>query len=269
MPMESSSRNPIKRFRFSEERKQIIMEMLNNKQRIVVPELCELFHTSPATIRNDLNDLQKAGLLKRTHGGAILNKQVSHENAFVQDVEHLTEKQTLANSAIELVNDGDTIVLDTGTTTFELAKLLHTKKHLTIVLNDIKIAQHLERTCNDANIVLLGGYMRKGLHCTVGPLTEASLKDIKVDKAFIATNGITADGLSTPDMYQADVKKMMIQIASDVIVLADSSKFGHSAFQLFARLSDINALITDSNVDKEEIAKYQDYGVNVTVVSVN
>jgi len=266
--METEPKNPVKRFHFSEERRQIILEMLNNKQRIVVPELCELFNISPATIRNDLNELQQAGLLTRTHGGAILNKQVSQENAFVRDVEHLTEKQALARNAIDLINNGDTIVIDTGTTTFELAKLLHTKKHLTIVLNDIKIASHLERTCSDANIVLVGGYMRKGLHCTVGPLAHASLKDIKVDKAFIATNGITADGLSTPDMYQADVKKMMIQIASDVIVLADSSKFGHSAFQLFAHLSDINALITDSNADREEIAKYQDHGVNVTVVSV-
>ena len=243
--------------------------MLNSKQRIVVPELCKLFNVSPATIRNDLNDLQKASLLKRTHGGAILNKQVSQENAFVLDVEHLIEKQALAKSAIELINDGDTIVIDTGTTTFELAKLLNTKKHLTIVLNDIKIALHLEHTCSDANIVLVGGYMRKGLHCTVGPLADISLKGIKVDKAFIATNGITAEGLSTPDMYQADVKRMMIQIASDVIVLADSSKCGHSAFQLFATLNDINSLITDSNVDKEEITKYQDYGVNVTVVNVN
>lgn len=268
MAMDIQGRHNVKRFRFSEERKQIIMEMLNDKQRIVVPELCTLFNTSPATIRNDLNELQQAGLLKRTHGGAILNKQVSHENAFVQEVDHLAEKQAIAKYALTLVNDGDTIVIDTGTTTMELAKLLHAKKRLTIVVNDIKIAAELERSC-DANIVFIGGYMRRGLHCTVGPLARAALTDIKVDKAFIATNGLTIDGLSTPDMYQADIKKMMIQIADHTIVLADSSKFGSSAFQLFARLDDFDTLITDDGADPDSLSPFREHGINVEAIPVS
>lgn len=263
--MDSSARNTVKRFRFSEERKQIIIDILKEKGRIVVPELCELFNTSPATIRNDLNELQKAGLLQRTHGGAILNKQVSLENTFAQDVEHLPEKQALAKYAITLINDGDTVVIDTGTTTMELAKLMHTKKRLTIVVNDINIAAELERSCN-ANIVLIGGYMRRGLHCCVGPMAGAALENLKVDKAFIATNGLTIDGLSTPDMYQADIKKKMIEIADHTIVLADSSKFGNSAFQLFARLDDFDTLITDENADTDGLNRFREHGIHVEVV---
>lgn len=266
--MDANLKANVKRFRFSEERKQIIIDILKDKGRIVVPELCELFNASPATIRNDLNELQKAGLLQRTHGGAILNKQVSHENAFVQEVEHLAEKQALAKHALPLINDGDTVVIDTGTTTMELAKLLHVKNRLTIVLNDINIAAELERSCN-ASIVFIGGYLRRGLHCTVGPLAGVALQNIKVDKAFIATNGLTIDGLSTPDMYQADIKKRMIEIADHTIVLADSSKFGNSAFQLFARLEDFDTLITDENADAESLNRLQEHGVHVEVVALS
>ena len=241
--------------------------MLNEQQKIVIPELCAYFNISPATIRNDLNELQESGLLKRTHGGAILNKQVSSENAFVKTVDHLAEKQAFAEYALTLVNDGDTIVLDTGTTTMELARLLHKRKRLTIVLNDIQIAAMLESTC-DANIVLIGGYMRKGLHCTVGPMASRSLADLKVDRAFIATNGLTIDGLSTPDMYQADVKQSMIRIANHVVVLADSSKLGVSAFQMFARLKDLDMLITDSGADESELSKFRDRGLEVVVLPV-
>jgi DeoR family fructose operon transcriptional repressor len=256
-----------KRFRFSEERKQIIMEILNDKKRIVVPELCKLFNTSPATIRNDLNELQEAGLLKRTHGGAILNKQVSYENSFIKEVEHLAEKQAIAKQAIRLINDGDTIVIDTGTTTMELAKLLHTKNRLTIVVNDITIAAELERTC-EASIVFIGGYVRRGLHCTVGPLAHIALRDLNVDKAFIATNGLTIEGLSTPDMYQADIKKMMLEIADHTIILADSSKFGNTAFKLFARLEDFDTLITDDAADANTLNRFREHGINVETVSV-
>ena len=265
--MDTTAKPNVKRSRFSEERKQIIVDLLKDKGRIVVPELCELFNTSPATIRNDLNELQKAGLLQRTHGGAILNKQVSLERPFVQEVDHLAEKQALAKYAITLINDGDTIVIDTGTTTMELAKLLHTKNRLTIVLNDINIASELERSCN-ANIVLIGGYMRRGLHCTVGPLASAALQNIKVDKAFIATNGLTIDGLSTPDMYQADIKKRMIEIADHTIVLADSSKFGNSSFQLFARLDDFDTLVTDENADADGLNRFREHGIHVEIVPV-
>ena len=252
---------------FAEERKQKIIELLKNKQKIVIPELCEMFNTSPATIRNDLNKLQESGFLKRTHGGAILNKQVSYEHIFTREVKHTEQKKAFAQYAINLINDGDTIVLDTGTTTMELAKLMHTKKKLTIVLNDIQIASYLENTC-DANLVFIGGYLRKGLHCTVGPLASSMLHNLNVDKAFIATNGLTLEGASTPDMYQADIKQAMIRIANHVILLADSSKLGTSAFQIFARLEDFEMLITDNGSDTDELAKLRERGIEIVSLPV-
>lgn len=252
---------------FAEERKQKIMEMLDKQQKIVIPELCSYFDISPATIRNDLNELQESGLLTRTHGGALLNTQVSSEKVFVKNVEHLAEKRAFAEYALTHINDADTLVLDAGTTTSELAKLLWKRKRLTLVVNDIQIAQILEGS-SDANIVLIGGYLRKGIHCAVGPMATRALADLKVDKAFIATNGITIDGLSTPDMYQAEVKKAMIRIANQVIVMADSSKFGVSSFQNFARIEDVDVLITDDKVDGNELAKYRERCSEVTVLPV-
>ncbi len=252
---------------FAEERKERIIEMLNAQQKIVIPDLCRYFNISPATIRNDLNELQESGLLKRTHGGAILNKQVSDENAFIQEVEHLKEKRAIGLAALQLINDGDTIVLDTGTTTMELAKLLSQKKRLTIVINDIQIAALMEAQ-TDASIVFVGGYLRKGLHCTVGPMANRELRELKVDKAFIATNGLTLEGLSTPDMYQADTKQSMLRIANYVVVLADSSKLGASSFQQFCKLKEFDHLITDSHADDDELNKFRERDIEVTVAPV-
>lgn len=265
--MDNQTESPRKRTFFAEERKQKIMEMLSANQKIAIPELCDYFGVSPATIRNDLNDLQGAGLLRRTHGGAILSRQVSYENVLNRDVEQRPAKQAFAHYALSLISDGDTILLDTGTTTMELARLLSSRHSLTIVTNDIGIAQYLENHC-EANIVMLGGYLRRGMHCTVGPLAVQALADLKVDKAFIGTNGLTLDGLSTPDIYQADVKKSMISVANQVIVLADSSKLGNASFQRFAKLKDFDMLITDTGADIRELNKFREMGIEVVALDV-
>lgn len=252
---------------FSEERKQRIMEMLNARQRIVVPDLCDLFGVSPATIRNDLNELQLAGLIKRTHGGAILNHQVSHERSFAKEVARLSEKQAIAEYAAGIVHDGDTIVIDGGTTTIEFARALGHRKNLTVVVNDIDIAALLEKNPN-INIIVIGGNMRKGLHCMVGPSAVSALSELRVDKAFIATNGLTEDGLSTPDMYQAEVKKMMVGIADYVVLLADSGKYGAASFQRFARLEDVDILITDCGLDDAGAELLRSHGMEVVVLEV-
>lgn len=252
---------------FAEERKRMILEMLQEKSKIVVPELCEFFDISPATIRNDLNEMEAAGLLRRTHGGAILNEQVTFEQTSVEkEVKHVEAKQLIARYAATLVNDGDAIALDTGTTTMELAKALMDKRRLTIVVNDIKIAALLEGM-SDATIVLVGGTLKKGFHCLVGPMAIKAIKGLAVDKAFIATNGISAkNGLTTPDMYQAEAKKAMIGIANHVFLLCDSSKLGNVSFTSFADVKDIEKLIIDSRADDDALAEFRDLGVEVIKV---
>lgn len=263
--MTQEKKSQDKHIYYAEERKREIMDILNEQHAISIPVLCERFGTSPVTIRNDLNDLQQAGFLKRTHGGAILCQQVGAEKLFASEVAHQKEKEALAEYAVTLINDGDTILLDTGTTTMALAKLLSRRKNLSIIVNDIQIAAYLERNTK-ATIMMLGGIMRRGMHCTVGPAAVQMLSSLKVDKAFMATNGITFDGLSTPDVYQAEIKQKMLQIANHVIVMADSSKLGNCAFQQFATTKDYDTLLTNENADADFVAKMRERGIEVILL---
>ncbi len=137
--MKASVNQPL----FAEERREHILKLLEKNSKILVPELCEVFEVSPATIRSDLRDLESEKKLKRTHGGAILLRKAAFEpNSRLKEVEHIEEKQRIAVCAAQQIDDGDTIALDTGTTTFELAKCLTSKRNLTVVTNDLKISRH-------------------------------------------------------------------------------------------------------------------------------
>lgn len=250
---------------YAEERKREIMRILSEQHTISIPILCDRFGTSPVTIRNDLNELQQAGFLKRTHGGAILSRQVGEEKLFAKEIAHQKEKEALAEYAISLINDGDTILLDTGTTTGALAKLLSRRNNLSIIVNDIQIAAYLERE-TQATIMMLGGILRRGMHCTVGPAASQMLSLLKVDKAFMGTNGLTLEGLSTPDVYQAEIKQKMLQIANRVILMADSSKIGNYSFQQFATTQDYDTLLTDENADADFVAKLREQGITVVLL---
>lgn len=254
---------------FAEERKSRILELLNENSKLIVPDLCEYFSVSPATIRNDLRELENGGLLKRTHGGAILNTKTGYElNSYQKEVKNLTAKQAIARFAINLVEDGDTIAIDTGTTTLEFAKMLTAKKGITAVVNDIDIAKQLEEN-SDASIILIGGILRKKFHCTIGPIAQKALEGLSVDKAFIATNGISVKrGLTTPDLNQSEIKKAMINIASEVVVICDSSKIGNVAFSQVATLDKVDRLITDDGAEETELQELKALGIQVDVVKI-
>ncbi|MFA9379440.1 MAG: DeoR/GlpR family DNA-binding transcription regulator [Acetanaerobacterium sp.] len=254
---------------FAEERKARILRLLKENSKILVPELCELFRVSPATIRNDLRDLERESKLKRTHGGAIpVGKAAFEPLSVLKEVEHIAEKQRIAAYAAQFVEDGDTIALDTGTTTLELAKRLGEKRELTVVLNDIKIASVLE-DMTSANIILVGGALRRGFHCLTGPMTIMALNSLNVDKAFMAANAFCADkGFTTPDMNQAEVKKAMMGIASEITMLCDSSKLGRITVTQFAAMRDIDRLVTDSCVSAGAAAMLREACEDVEVFTV-
>lgn len=243
---------------FAEERKGKILEILAVKSKILVPELCEAFGVSPVTIRTDLRNLEMEGLLKRTHGGAIpvMNIKTAFEPTTVlKEVKHIEEKKRIAEVAATFVEDGDTIVLDTGTTTLEMAKRLEKKRNLTIVTNDLQIAMLLEQMLEDANITLIGGVVRAGFHCTIGPIAVAALKNLNVDKAFMASNAFSSEkGFTTPDIEQAQIKTALMGIASEIIMLMDSSKLGKVSFIKFADIADIDKLIIDSTISPKSAA---------------
>lgn len=234
---------------FAEERRDEIVQMLTQHTKLLVPELCTHFGVSPATIRNDLRDLEVEGKLRRTHGGAIpLGKTAFEPDSSTKEVEHIEEKRRIAQVAASLVEDGDTIALDTGTTTLELAKCLTQKQNLTILTNDIMIATWLEVNSR-ANLLVVGGSLRRHFHCTLGPMAVNGLASFNVDKAFMASNAFSLDkGFTTPSVELAETKRTMISIAAQVHMLIDSSKVRRVSFTKFADLADIDKLITDTGI---------------------
>ena len=254
---------------FAEERKHMIVDLVNKNIKTTVNNLCEKFSVSPATIRNDLRELEEAGLLKRTHGGAISNIKANYEpNAYQKEVEHVVEKKAIAKLAAQYVHEGDTIALDTGTTTFELAKLLVTHENLTVVTNDLQIAAFLERN-GKANIIMAGGAVRRIFHCTAGQKAIDTLCDLNVDKTFLAANGVSIKrGISTPNIDTAHVKAKLVGLGDKVILLADSAKFDTSTFVKFADLKDIDLIITDSGVDLEYVETMRHMDVHIEMAKL-
>ena len=238
--------------RFAEERHSEVVSYVQRHKKATVHELRELFGVSSATIRNDLSFLEKCGLLLRTHGGAMIKTQTRfEENMQERLVHHQREKEAIAAAAEDLVDDGDTIILDTGTTVMELAKRLGAKRNITVITNDIEIARTI---CEyeEATLILVGGVVRKRFRCAVGSLSQRLLSGLLVDKAFIAANNFDlAKGASTPDIDQSETKKAMIAIASKVILLCDRSKFGTQSFAQFAAPQDFDIVVCDSFESKE------------------
>ena len=236
---------------FAEERKAQILKILKDKKKITVSELCSIFHVSGVTIRTDLRDLQNAEALTRTHGGAIEKSQTGFElDTNQREIQNLSQKKKIAQLSLELINNGDKIILDTGTTTRELARLLNQKKDLTILTNDFKIAGILE-DYETIETIFWGGIIRKKFHCTVGLQGRNISSGLVFDQAFMGFNSLSLEqGATTPDISHAEIKKEMIKISNKVILLGDSSKFGKVSFAQFASLEQIDTIVSDKTLVK-------------------
>ncbi len=188
---------------YAEERRIKIIDILSTDKTVDVNKLARIFGVTGATIRSDLRSLELTGLLTRTHGGAIEATKTGFESDMGRRaVEHLAAKQEIARAALAQIEEGDTIALDTGTSTLELPRCLFQRRRLTVVTNDILIARVLQTTTG-VQTILLGGLIRKGFHCTVGPGTSdpAAAGKLTVDKAFMAANNFSlANGATTPDI---------------------------------------------------------------------
>ncbi|MDD3213436.1 MAG: DeoR/GlpR family DNA-binding transcription regulator [Eubacteriales bacterium] len=243
---------------FAEERQVKIVEMINNQGKIVVPELCEVFGVSASTIRNDLRDLEEKQFLTRTHGGAISISKAGHELLpTLKESKMMPQKRAIARTALGLINDGDIIAITSGTTTFELIRLLPQRKNLTIITNDIMFACWLENN-TDFSIVVLGGFLRSKYHSTISPLKSELLHSLNVDKTFLSCNGISSKrGITTPNMQSALMVRDIIHTASEVYLLADSSKAGVVTFANIINLNELTAWVTDSNIGPEDMEDIQ------------
>ena len=253
---------------YEEERKMKIVEYLQENSRASVQELGKKFMVSDSTVRRDLKELEEARLLKRTHGGAVAADNVNFEPAFIEKEDKFCkEKKSIARKAVEFVEDGDTLVIDAGTTTAYLAKELRGRHNLKVVTNSLILAQELQGADN-VEVILTGGTLRQRTLSLVGPIAEQALSSLRVDKAIIATNGVDIDGgLTTPNVIEAAVKAKMIEIAQKVILVADYSKVNKVAFAKFADMTQVDVFVVDDKIPQETVEKLNHMGVSVSIVT--
>ena len=255
---------------FAHERQKKILSLLRRDKKVFVRDLCELLSVSAVTVRNDLRELEERRALVRTHGGAIPYSNTGfEENTEHKNTKNVAQKQAIAVLAAQYVSDGDTIAIDTGTTAFEFAKALTDKKDLTVVTNDVRVALFLDES-SDATVILLGGFLRRGYHCNIGPITEATLGELYMDKCFMATNGLTASaGATTPNADQAVIKRMMVEHSNQAILLCDGDKVGRNSLVSFAPIERLHRIITDERARGQEMSAIESIGVEVCYAPVS
>jgi DeoR/GlpR family transcriptional regulator of sugar metabolism len=253
-----------------DERRETIVDFLKKQTKISVEELSGRLQVSQVTIRKDLNSLEKRGLIERSHGSAIFSQQSRFNIAFLEKLQlQAREKDMVAKAAASYVHEGDSIVLDSGTTTLSFAKALVGRfKSLFVITNSVPAA--LELTKAGYDLLLLGGQVRKHSLSLIGPWAVKNLESYHVDRAFIGTSGITlAHGFSTPDSLDAQMKQTMIRIADKAYVLTDSSKFGHNCMVSFAKCSEIHLTLTDSRLPHRFVKEFKQHGLDIRVVAPN
>jgi DeoR/GlpR family transcriptional regulator of sugar metabolism len=256
---------------FAEERYKRIVETVNAAGKVTVAELSRALGVTPVTVRRDLEKLEANNLLVRTHGGAIsIGSDVvgtGVERSFAEKEEALAEeKERIAKAAAERVRDHETVLLSPGTTNMRLARCLVGKKRLTLVTNAVNIAMYMLAN-SEHDVMLLGGSMRRKSLASVGPMTEDSLRHIRVDKLFLGVDGLDVrEGLTTPNMGEAAVNRRMIDIAREVIVVADHSKFGKVTFSRIAPIESVDVVISDKGLSEDHVNALRDAGVKILLV---
>lgn len=246
------------------ERRKRILELIETKNSMTVTELCELFDVSEMTIRRDLRFLDREGLLQRVHGGAILHRGRSYEPTFPsRRNQNARQKEAIGRKAAALVNEGDSLALDVGTTTLEVARALVGVKNLTIITSSLPIANVLANAPG-IRLILSGGIVREFELSMIGHVAARTFRDFRVDKAFIGIGGLDLqNGLTEYSLEDALVKQVIIDHAEQVIITADSSKLGQTCFAAVAPLSSIEVLITDTAAPPEFVEELQRKDIDV------
>ncbi len=238
---------------FTEERRNVILDILKRKGKVTVQELVERFNVSSVTIRKDLEFLESNGSIVRTHGGAMLADHSKSEWNFLKKIHQKeAEKKRIAKKIVSLIEDGDTVILDSSSTNYYVTyELRHADfSSITVVTNNVFIAGKLIE--QGVEVIVLGGVVRENSLSLVGPWALRFLEEINVDKAFLGTTGFSIEkGFMTPSIVEADVKRAMIKSASKVYVVTDSTKFHRSAFASFAMPEEIDGVITDIGIPDE------------------
>lgn len=249
------------------ERRRRICELLRVEGRVTVEELAERFGTSLVTIRADLSTLESAGELTRTHGGA-LSVPEDDQPLDVKQLQHHAEKLRIAAAAAELIRDGETLILDSGTTTAELARRIRALdlKSINVITNGLNIAAILIDVPS-VRLIMPGGILRRESNSLTGPMAEAALATLQADRLYLGADGIDPGiGVMTPHVAEAELNAKMIAISRQVVVVADSSKFARRNISLIARTEQLHLLITDRGAPSAAVGQLRARGVEVRLV---
>lgn len=252
---------------YAPERHQQILETARTLGRVEVTELAKELSVTPETVRRDLTALERRGVVRRVHGGAIPVERLGFEPAVAdRETQYAVQKDRIAKAALEELPDGGSIVLDAGTTTARMAQLLPDDRELTVVTHSIPVASALMNRSN-ITLHLLGGVVRPRTLAAVGDWTRAQAAEFFADVAFMGTNGVSVErGLTTPDVAEAAVKRALIGAARRTVVLADHTKFGREDFSRVAPLSAVDTIITDIGLDVELAEDIENVGPRVVIV---
>lgn len=250
----------------NEERRIKIQGIVTQKKRILVKQISKEFDISEVTARKDLEILEKRGILSRVHGGAILNQASVHDIALTEK-EHIypKEKQLIGEKAAQWIKEGDVILLDSGSTTTQIARNIKFKKDIKVITNAVNIASELAGS--EIEVILTGGFLREKSFSLVGPIAEDALRHTNADKLFLGVDGIHFEfGLTTPNLMEAKVNQLMIKKSLEVILVSDSSKFGKRSMSFIADVASIHKIITDRNIDRDELKRLEELGIEVFLV---
>ncbi len=252
-----------------EERQQLILEAVQDNRQVTVVELSHRFGVSEVTIRRDLGELAAQGMLRRAHGGAVAAIPASPEPPVVQRMIRAEScKQCIGRAAAALISDGDSVFIGSGSTTAYVARHLVGHTDLTVVTNALTIATELA-AAKGVTLVVTGGMMRASELSLVGHITEQSLREVRVDKVIIGIPAISLQaGMTNDYLPEVMTDRTIIEMAPELIVVADHTKFGKVASAYVAPVERVTTLVTDSETDAETLARLAEIGIRIIVADV-
>jgi DeoR family transcriptional regulator of aga operon len=251
----------------AEERRLHILACIQRDRRALVGDLSDQLGISRITIRKDLEHLQAKGLIQRTHGGALAlqSRALLDPSLIEKEKLHQKDKQRIADAAVAFVSEGQCVLLDSGTTTTAIARALRQFSRLTVITNAVNIAAELSNT--DFEVILTGGTLRKNSFSLVGPPAEDHLREMHADILFLGVDGFDPKiGITTPNVLESRVNRSMVRASQTVVVVCDSTKFGHSSLALIVPTAEINIVITDVNLAPEYAQALKNSGISLTLV---
>jgi len=253
----------------ADERRREIVKLLRKEGSVSVEDLVRRFKVSAVTLRADLGQLAERGLLVRSYGGAMVPLSPNDDVPLnVKRSIHHAEKVRIARAAARLVKPRQTVILDSGTTSNEVAKAIKAASitPLTVITHALNIAQEFTDSTS-VSVIMIGGLMRHVSASFVGPQAERSIRELHADHFFVGVDGLDIEaGLSTPDLLEAQLNALMMQRSHEVSVIADASKFGRRSLSVIGPINGVRRIITDDRIHPEVLERVRQTGVEVLVV---